>query len=92
MPQVFRIGPYLIYFWSNENEPVEPVHVHVSEKVPSPNATKFWITSTGKCLLSNNNSKIPPKALKIVRATIEAQADLVLEKWHEYFGEVTYYC
>jgi hypothetical protein len=27
MPQVFKMGPYLVYFWSNENEPLEPVHV-----------------------------------------------------------------
>ena len=27
MPQELRIGPYTIYFWSNENEPLEPVHV-----------------------------------------------------------------
>jgi len=29
MPQIFRIGSYVIYFWSNENNPIEPVHVHV---------------------------------------------------------------
>lgn len=28
MPQIFRVAGYLIYFWSNENEPLEPVHVH----------------------------------------------------------------
>ena len=27
MPQVFKMGPYLVYFWSNENEPLETVHV-----------------------------------------------------------------
>ena len=25
---------YLIYFWSNENNPVEPVHVHIVEGKP----------------------------------------------------------
>lgn len=34
MPQILRIGPYSIYFWSNENEPLEPVHVHISEGLP----------------------------------------------------------
>ena len=29
MPQVFKIGSYWVYFWANENEPLEPVHVHV---------------------------------------------------------------
>ena len=30
MPQVFKIGSYWVYFWSNENEPIEPIHVHVA--------------------------------------------------------------
>ena len=29
MPQLFRIGSYVIYFWINENDPLEPVHVHI---------------------------------------------------------------
>lgn len=23
MPQIFRIGAYIVYFWSNENDPLE---------------------------------------------------------------------
>ena len=55
MPQILRIGPYIVYFWSNENNPLEPVHVHIAEGKASANATKLWITSTGKVLLCNNN-------------------------------------
>lgn len=55
MPQIFKIGPYTIYFWSNENDPLEPIHVHVSERA-NPNATKIWLTSTGKCYLCHNKS------------------------------------
>ena len=51
MPQVFRIGSYWVYFWSNENDPLEPLHVHVSEGAPNANATKIWITKAGKCYL-----------------------------------------
>lgn len=35
MPRVFKIGPYLVYFWSDEQEPLEPVHVHISPGVPT---------------------------------------------------------
>ena len=28
MPQILSIGPYSIYFWSNEGDPLEPIHVH----------------------------------------------------------------
>ena len=48
MPQILRVGPYSIYFWSNESDPLEPVHVHVSEGRAVVNGTKVWITSTGK--------------------------------------------
>ena len=39
MPQIFRIAGYVVYFWSNENEPLEPIHVHVADGVPTANAT-----------------------------------------------------
>lgn len=58
MPQILRIGPYTIYFWSNENDPLEPIHVHIAEGRASANATKIWITSTGKAIVANNNSHI----------------------------------
>ena len=48
MPQLLKIGPYIIYFWSNENDPLEPIHVHVAEGKPSATATKLWITGAGK--------------------------------------------
>lgn len=66
MPQIFKIGSYVVYFWMNENDPLEPIHVHVAEGVPTPNATKIWITRTGRCLLCNNNSKIMTKKLSYI--------------------------
>ena len=51
MPQVFKIGAYWIYFWLDENTPLEPIHVHVAMKKPVKNATKIWITKTVIVLL-----------------------------------------
>ena len=92
MPQIFRIGPYLIYFWTNEGVPLEPVHVHISEGIPSSNATKDWITKTGKCILANNNSKIPTKTLRVVLSILEARSGEIIEKWADYFGQPKYFC
>ena len=92
MPQVFKIGSYGIYFWANEGFPCEPVHVHVSEGSPSENATKIWITSSGKCLLANNNSDIPSKTLRNIMRIIEARSEEVVQKWISFFGTETYYC
>ena len=41
MPQILRVGPYSIYFWSNESDPLESVHVHVSEGRAVVNGTPF---------------------------------------------------
>ncbi|WP_363137730.1 DUF4160 domain-containing protein [uncultured Anaerovibrio sp.] len=92
MPQVFKIGPYWIYFWADESKPLEPIHVHVSEGNPTRNATKIWITSTGKCLLCHNKGRIPEKALRNIMRMIEARADSVVKKWVAFFGTITYYC
>lgn len=77
MPQVFKIGSYWVYFWANENDPLEPIHVHIAEGTPSGNATKVWITRAGKCLLCNNNSQIAPRVLRNIMAIIEAKPVLI---------------
>ena len=92
MPQVFRIGSYWVYFWTNENEPLEPVHVHVAEGRPTENATKIWITASGKTYLSNNNSHIPDRTLRNIMRMIEARSYEIVSRWKEYFGEADFYC
>ncbi len=92
MPQVFKIGGYWVYFWTNEGEPLEPVHVHVSKGSPSPNATKIWITSRGKCYLCNNNTRIPEHTLHNIMRMVEARSEEVLKLWKEYFGETKFFC
>lgn len=92
MPQVFKVGSYWVYFWSNENEPLEPVHVHISQGSPTANATKVWITSKGNCYLCNNNSHIPEKILNNIMRVIEARSEEVILKWKNYFNKITFYC
>ena len=92
MPQVFKIGSYWVYFWTNENQPLEPVHVHISEGKPVQNATKVWVTSSGKTLLANNNSNIPAVTLRNIMRILETRSDEIISKWIKYFGEDKYYC
>ena len=91
MPQLFRTGPYVIYFWSNEGQPLEPIHVHISQKT-SANATKVWISSTRKTSLCNNNSRIPDRILRGIMRLIEARSDEIIQKWIDIFGSADYYC
>ena len=92
MPQIFKIGPYIVYFWANEGRPLEAVHVHVAEGMPSENATKIWITKAGKCVLCNNNSRISLKVLRNIMDIVEARAQDVIDKWQSFFGEARHYC
>ncbi len=92
MPQIFRLGSYWVYFWTNENKPLEPIHVHVSEGSPTANSTKIWITKNGKCYLCHNNSKIPEKTLKNIMRMLEARSAEIIRKWLDYFGEIQYFC
>ena len=90
VPVILRIGRYVIYFWSNENNPREFIHVYISLEHNAPNSTKLWITSTGEVIMCNNNSKIPEKDLKGVIDVIKNNIPEIEEAWFEHFGEIHY--
>jgi len=92
VPSLFRIGKYLVYFWSNENN--EPIHVHISEGHPTPNATKLCITSKGGCIVANNNSRIPNHELSDLMDIIEAQFFVICKAWKLHFvvDNIAFYC
>lgn len=92
MPQVFKIGVYSVYFWSNENRPLEPIHVHVSVGRPSENGTKIWLTRAGHCIVAHNRSKIPERILSRIKMVLESRNKDIVSKWLETFGEITYFC
>ncbi|MBD5162958.1 MAG: DUF4160 domain-containing protein [Oscillibacter sp.] len=92
MPQIFKIGSYWVFFWSNESDPLEPVHVHVCQGTPSAGATKIWITRAGKCYLCNNNSRIPEHILRNIMKIIEARSSEITDKWLAHFGQIHYFC
>ena len=92
MPQIFKYGKYRVYFWVNENDPLEPVHVHVIEGNPAANATKIWITQTGRCILCHNASRIPSYDLRKIMKVIDANSAYIIQQWHACFNEISYYC
>ena len=91
MPQVFKVSGYLVFLWTNEGEPLEPIHFHITDGVPSGNCTKVWLTSTGHCLLAHNKSRIPEEKLRRIMMIAEARHISIEEKWKTYFGEITYF-
>ena len=92
MPLVLRIDRYCVFFWSNEGEPLEPIHVHVAEGNPTSNATKIWITHAGRCCLCSNSSRIPERTLHNIMRVLEAYQEEIVERWIACFGKVRFYC
>jgi len=82
----------VIFFWPNEND--EPIHVHVCEGTPSPNATKIWITSAGGAIIAKNSSRIPEVDLNDLVRVISAQYTYIVKSWKDYFNifNVQFYC
>jgi hypothetical protein len=76
-----------VYFWSDEQNPLEPVHIHISKGSPTPNATKYWINGDGTIEQENNNSRISPRDLKRLERTIKKYTNEIIKKWEKYFGE-----
>ena len=91
MPQLFRIGQYIFFFWSNEND--EPIHVHMAIGSPSPNATKLWLTKSGGCVLAHNKSRISQKHLSEAMDVIQINHFMICNEWQKHFGagEIKFY-
>lgn len=92
LPSLFQIGGYKVFFWSNENN--EPIHVHIGKGKPVSNATKIWITSSGGCIVANNNGKIPSNELSELLEVISAQFFMICDAWKKHFlmENIKFYC
>ena len=92
MPSLISVGGYRIFFWSNENN--EPIHVHICKGKPSPNATKVWLTSKGRCVVANNNSHIPKTELNELLGVISAHFFLICSEWRKHFlvDTIRFFC
>ncbi len=89
LPKILTVGPYIIYFWSNENN--EPVHVHIAERIPTEFATKIWLSKAGRAIVAHNKSNIPDNKLNKLLEIISDNFYLICSKWIEKFGKETLY-
>ncbi len=80
MPAVFFLKGTRFFFFSNEGDPREPVHVHVrkDEKL-----AKFWLFPEVKAVESYGFSS---KELNALAKIIEARRNEITEAWNEHFG------
>ncbi|WP_245282087.1 DUF4160 domain-containing protein [Rhizobium sp. LC145] len=78
---VFRSGNLNFFFYSNEGDPREPIHIHV--RGSGANA-KIWLEPTiGVADSQGFNSK---ELSAIIRLVIDNRV-LIRQAWHEHFGD-----
>ena len=81
MPVILRFEGYRFFFFSNEGEPREPIHVHVRK---GERVAKFWIEPDVSLAESYGLNSSELKKLQIV---IEANRDLIKSNWNEHFSD-----
>lgn len=90
MPSLFRLGPYIIFFWTGENG--ESVHVYVAVKHPTAEATRIWLTRSGGCKLAHNKGDIPARDLRDIMQFVSSNHALICKRWKETTGGLSFYC
>ncbi len=80
VPVVFRYRGYRFFFYSNEGDPLEPLHVHVQR---GECVAKFWVTPTVSLAESYDLSSAE---LRMLTKVVKAKRELIERSWNEYFG------
>jgi hypothetical protein len=80
MPTVFRHKGFRFFFYSNECNPREPLHIHV---IKGENTAKFWVEPQVSAAESYG---MKPSELKILGKVIEKNKELIRKVWYEYFN------
>jgi hypothetical protein len=80
MPVILRDGSLRFLFFSNEGNPLEPVHIHVRKDNL---IAKFWLEPNVR--LAENYGFSASELNKISR-TVEENKQLFIQNWNEYFN------
>ncbi|HEU0220602.1 MAG TPA: DUF4160 domain-containing protein [Paracoccaceae bacterium] len=80
MPTVFLYDGFRFFFYSNEGNPREPVHVHVRKGGAE---AKFWVVPGVRLAVSHG---FDARTLGLLTRVVEAQKDVIAGAWHEHFG------
>lgn len=80
MPVVFRWENIRFYFYSNEGNPREPMHIHADGRGAE---AKFWLFPEVRVADSVGFDR---RALSDLLTVVERHRDLIERAWHEHFG------
>jgi len=81
MPKVFEKNGYKFFFYSNEGNPREPLHVHIKK---GENNAKFWINPE---ISMNENYGFSSKELNWIEEEINANKKEIEDTWYDFFNE-----
>lgn len=81
MPLVFRHRGFRFHFFSNEGNPREPVHVHVTKDGID---AKFWLWP--QTVLAYNDG-FDAKTLRELAQVAAARRREIMNAWNRFFGE-----
>jgi hypothetical protein len=82
MPVIFRYKGHRFFFYSNEGNPREPLHVHVRNG--SGAEAKFWLKPEVRLA---DNEGFDARMLRELANEVVANAELIEESWNGYFGK-----
>ncbi len=80
MPTVFRSGGFRFFFYSNEGDPREPIHIHIES---SDGDAKIWLQPEIKIADSYGYND---KTLRILITLVRENTDLIEGTWNEHFA------
>ena len=79
MPVVFRYKSFRFFFYSNEGNPREAMHIHERN---GEGEAKFWPTPT---VYLADSGGFDARTLRDLRTVVAANKDVIERTWNEYF-------
>ena len=80
MPVVFRYKGYRFFFYSNEGNPLEPLHIHVRKGEA---VAKLWLEPN---VAVAESYAMKSSELRELMVVAEENRELFERYWNEYFG------
>jgi hypothetical protein len=80
MPVVFRHGPYRFFFWSNEGDPREPLHIHVQAGRAT---AKIWLEPDVSVADAHG---FDARALREIVALVRPEITRIRRAWNDHFS------
>ncbi|CAN7392548.1 DUF4160 domain-containing protein [Phyllobacterium sp. LjRoot231] len=81
MPVIFRHKGFKFFFYANEGNPREPMHVHIEKDNIE---AKFWLFPNVHLAY---NDGFNAKTLRELNELVEQRHKVITGAWHEFFGE-----